>query len=672
MRIRYLACLLLMTARVVFAQSAGCTGQLSEYEGKYQIRAVHVSQPFILIPAQRAVLNGLERTLNTEFANTTYNDHQRDRVKDTIQARFDVLGTLPGFSMFRVIVGRIADCDQQKLDLSFEVIYLTIPTARPSIGEMSALSFLMPAERAAGHESGLKAVPLLSYDASNQWQLGGAVAKRLKGDGCRPLHPSFVDAHGMGSTVARNVEFRMGGECNQVASREWLVSYLENTLPVTAGSLLNRQGAFFYHRDLKPLKPAGLTIRLGASFGGGPSTSGSTTASSTTSELIGFKGAAGISYTSATQTVEGSLGEELDRNLTASAWFLKQIIDLHHTAWLPFGDHHVFEMDNQFHAGNLFRAESAPLASTFLLASTQRSFLPSDNWSILSTPAIRSISSKRSFALTSLGGTSFVSAGTLVGSDVYRLPLLPKALTASPDFSKAVNFGINSARSTLIVIYTTKDEHFVALTKQVPALQVAVQNLKTYLSGITSQFPDDFSDCTDGNIALVIPEISDLLKSPNLGSITDLVSSSGQLSSLLASCRDTLNGEMHDPKIAALTDVIQKWQDNAHGDYAKIDQTAATQKADAILSEIKPIFSTLTNQVNTTAITPLIALDYLRLTPMNQAPAVSFLGVGPAIRLTLVSSVSFTAGYSFNVLNRATTGPGAFFGSITFHDLFRF
>jgi hypothetical protein len=672
MRSTLFALLLLATAGRASAQLP-CTAEVAQTHA-YTIREVRISQPFVLVPPLRDKLAALQTQLNTTYANSAYLNSHEQAAAVAIKSAVDTLSNAVDVTKLRIVVGKVENCQDGKVDLVFTVVYVLVPTMRPSVPEIASEIRLVPASVAIGHNTGLRLLPLLGYDVSGGIQGGGSLVGQLKNDGCKVMRPTFVNATGNAGRQTHNVSAQIGGDCSKVAYREWSASYLEDLLPASTG-VLTREGDYFYHRDLKPLKPAGLTVRLGGGVQGGNVSDGSLASLSMPTSLIGVKGAAGIAYVRQVQDVEVSLGEEIDRNLARNQWFERQVVDVRHNLWLPYGDHRDFEMESEFHAGNLFHAQSAPLGSTFLLDSKETNFVPSQNWAISSAPSIRSVSSKRDTVLENSGGKSYISARTLLGTNVFHIPLVPTSLTSQQEFKDQVKAGIESATASLTAVYLADDPHMGALNKSVSILQDQVKELLNYISqpAVNDQFHDDASDCQDTIQAVNVIDIDPLTKSLNVGLLQDLINTNdGQLTSMLQSCRDTFGAELKDSHFDAITTKIQQWQTDAITTYKAVDQAAASDKAKAILAEVTPVFHTLTDQVNTTSITPLLAVDYLRLVPRAGAAPVTLLGVGPAFRFTLVSSVNFTFGYSFNALLRSSTGPGAFFGSITFHDLIHF
>jgi hypothetical protein len=80
----------------------------------------------------------------------------------------------------------------------------------------------------------------------------------------------------------------------------------------------------------------------------------------------------------------------------------------------------------------------------------------------------------------------------------------------------------------------------------------------------------------------------------------------------------------------------------------------------------------ITKQMSITSISPVFVFDAARLGPQPVGPyAGNRYGVGGGIRLTLLSTISFTTGYAVNVNPRPGEGTGAFFFSLTSRNLFQ-
>jgi len=108
------------------------------------------------------------------------------------------------------------------------------------------------------------------------------------------------------------------------------------------------------------------------------------------------------------------------------------------------------------------------------------------------------------------------------------------------------------------------------------------------------------------------------------------------------------------------------------GDYQAIDGATAKKKADTDIGYINRTLDIIVKQMTITSVSPVFVFDAARLSPQPAGPlAGNRYGVGGGIRLTLVSTVSFTLGYAANVHPRPGEGKGALFFTLTTRNLFQ-
>src|SRR6185369_13238015 len=96
-------------------------------------------------------------------------------------------------------------------------------------------------------------------------------------------------------------------------------------------------------------------------------------------------------------------------------------------------------------------------------------------------------------------------------------------------------------------------------------------------------------------------------------------------------------------------------------------RTVAQRAEAGAISEIKPptrIINTLMDDVNIGGVSPVAMFDAARI------GGASRYSVGGGIRFSLVSTVSFTVGWAWNVNRKPGEGPGAIVFSTEFKDLF--
>src|SRR5262249_41048805 len=97
------------------------------------------------------------------------------------------------------------------------------------------------------------------------------------------------------------------------------------------------------------------------------------------------------------------------------------------------------------------------------------------------------------------------------------------------------------------------------------------------------------------------------------------------------------------------------------------DVSAAGRLADRDMNDVLPVITTVTDELNLWALSPVAMFDAARLYPDRFGAR---FGAGPGIRFSL-ANINVTAGYVFS-LNRKPGEPrGAFTFAFTITDLFR-
>src|SRR5262249_16121062 len=127
-------------------------------------------------------------------------------------------------------------------------------------------------------------------------------------------------------------------------------------------------------------------------------------------------------------------------------------------------------------------------------------FVPSQTWTVIDNPVMRSVSSNKSAQVsTGAGAGSFASISATVGVSLLRYPLVPRVLGYDSDFRDQFTSALPSARILLVDEYESKDPHALSAKALVPAVDAEAQKLKDLLetlrSSITSAQADDFEDC---------------------------------------------------------------------------------------------------------------------------------------------------------------------------------
>lgn len=133
-----------------------------------------------------------------------------------------------------------------------------------------------------------------------------------------------------------------------------------------------------------------------------------------------------------------------------------------------------------------------------------------------------------------------------------------------------------------------------------------------------------------------------------------------------------MNGSLNDSTIASAATALNAVAGNLQTEMASIDQQAATNKASSDMSYVRRTLGTILKEMNIASLSPVLAFDVAHLSPGgNAAYEGTRYGIGGGIRFSLVSTASFTIGYSRNPNPRPGEGSGAFFFSFNTRNLFQ-
>ncbi|HJZ98617.1 MAG TPA: hypothetical protein VKE70_19035, partial [Candidatus Solibacter sp.] len=154
------------------------------------------------------------------------------------------------------------------------------------------------------------------------------------------------------------------------------------------------------------------------------------------------------------------------------------------------------------------------------------------------------------------------------------------------------------------------------------------------------------------------------------GYIADLLpDGDNPIADVLAKCRPLADAASA-PAIKAAADDFDSASAVIRAENQKIDVNAATSLANADTRFVKRTLDIITNQMTITSVSPVFVFDVARLGPdLNGASFGNRYAVGGGVRVTLLSTVSFTIGYAANVHPRPGEGKGALFLSFTTRNL---
>ena len=114
----------------------------------------------------------------------------------------------------------------------------------------------------------------------------------------------------------------------------------------------------------------------------------------------------------------------------------RHIVDLSHEAWMPFGDHHLFEFEHRLTLGRIQVPGKIPVAERFFGGNAETFFVDSEQWRIRSNPLVRSIPAN-SFYVTAegAGADRFTAYNSTAAFTVWRKPVIPEEMSRDQQFT---------------------------------------------------------------------------------------------------------------------------------------------------------------------------------------------------------------------------------------------
>jgi hypothetical protein len=249
-------------------------------------------------------------------------------------------------------------------------------------------------------------------------------------------------------------------------------------------------------------------------------------------------------------------------------------------------------------------------------------------------------------------------------------------LDNDPQFQQLLDGSITSNTSILLVYYESKDLHFVAIQSATPGVIGKLTALQTAVTAAQASAPDPVKPQFQSCLAAIRPALKGLqhLKDDKpisaFGYVADLLpDGDNPIADIVSKCRPLAEAASV-PSIATVIDDFDRASAVIPAEYQKIDVNAATASANADTKFVRRTLDIITKQMNITAVSPVFVFDVARLGPNpNGASFGNRYAVGGGLRVTLLSTVSFTIGYAANVRPRPGEGKGALFLSFTTRNL---
>jgi hypothetical protein len=596
------------------------------------------------------------------------------RKADIDQAERIVKEHRAGSAEVQALFTEVSNCVGKELDLTFKVFAVQISPVFSNTFEFRQLEKSNPETAAGIKTTRYTLTPLAGYDQTNKLFGGGTFEVRRSGTS-QLVDSMSLTGYGSSSTYLGAADITGGYESatGRLAQANWRLEYQNSSNPTDRANL--KQGRLSLQASGMTHPFRGVVLRFGGSVEGGNQQSDfiSSDLAPTVLASSGYSSLkiyGGITAHPRHQALTASYGIEFGStgNSLHGDW-RKQIGDIAHEFWLPFGDHRLFEVEQRFTVGRIHTLRTIPVGALFFGGNRERPFISGDDWSIRSNPVIRSIPANR-FDQTGAGtgAARFASYNSTFAFTVWRTPLIPKELNADPQFHKKLNGSLVSATNILSVAYQAGDQNFKDALKLLPTIDQHLQALRV---AVTNASPEPSEDCTDalgGSQSLVRHALADKPVQA-FGSVKELLpNGDGALSDSASLCA---TGATAQPILKAAAD-LNTDSDTLKELFDKIDQAAAQKKATADMAYVKRTLDIILKELNIASVSPVFVFDAAHIGPANNGPySGTRYGVGGGLRFSLLNMVNVTGGYAWNANRRAGEVPGAVFFSLTTRNLFR-
>jgi hypothetical protein len=643
--LRILALFVAAAAAPAQNRSAACPAGVDFEKEGYRVAHVAANDPFRFLYWLAGKSRDVESQLAARLTGKpfTYRSSGRDALAAIEDAQF--VPSSPGAFAIRLERVLLRNCDPTAKTL--DVVYRIFSTAPPKFlggaAESQAVAETAP-QTTTGLTAGGSAFQLLptgGYDRAFGAFGGGSLSAyglSLEGQGSlamRRFSAAYAGSRDLRGWL-RHAAWRLDYRYDSVSPGTFHLQNAALSAQFSAathafwnGAAFARFGALVEGGNMQSLVVAGLLPPHTVSNAGYGS----------------LKTFAGISSRTRHNVLSASYGLELGTvGPAARIDWRKHIADLADEFWFPLADHRPLEVESRFTAGWIQVPGSIPLAARFFGGSADRSFIPGDaGWQIRDTPVIRAIPGDRLFLTAhGAGADRFAAVNFTVAYPLIARPIMPAELSRDPEVDRILGAQIATAASLEQNYYAWKDPHFAAALARLPNLRRSLDALSIGRTG----------DCL-GSIQMAQFDVDNTLKTRGSAQYGDLSALLPVDSDDLQAVRDSCGPS---PVDAARTALI--------ADFDAIDQARARKKANNDMAFVRRTLETIFHDLNLYSVSPVAVFDAASIgTGLRTGP-------GAGMRLQIASSVSFTAGYAWNIHPHFAEGRGAVFFSITVRDLF--
>lgn len=660
----------------------GCPKGTDYQAERYRIRDARIEDIWSFLRSLTIKMDAAQKAA-AALKGQLYNDAAIRHVQDTISAeRF-----LPNDINYSVTT--VEDCTERDKELTvvFRVFSIQISPVHSSTFEFHEDQKDLPARAADMVKENRRwnIAPRMGYDRTKKLFGGGTFQAHLPPMQF-PVQSLIVEGYGSSSlrSLSAAADGAFDSSTGLLGHAEWRLDFKNFLTPTGEGPLSGGRLALQFLAESHPLRIG--TLRAGVTAEGGSQQSGLQAAqlaphTVSNAPYTSLKLYGGLTGNRRSQAFEVSYGLQLGS--TDSSFrgdWRKHLADIAHDGWWAVGDHRLLEVEQRGTLGILQVLRAIPEGERFFGGNHDEQFVYGDTWKLRCAPFIRSIPAYRfSMTNTGAGADRFLSYNLTVALTAWRKPLVPPELGNDPEFKQKMAGALTSSTSILQVAYASEDRNFQQILSILPQLELKLDGLKQAVTRAAANSPSSLQQtvqaCTD-NIGGSLSMVQHARKEKPVqayGSIEELLPDGiGALADTVSACGTNLNGQIHDPAIAAASNDLDVLNKQVQQLWAAIDQNAATARANTDMSYVRRTINIILNQMNITSVSPVGIFDVAHIGPAANIPySGTRYGVGGGLRFTLVSTVSFTCGYAWNPVRRPGEGAGAFFFSLSTRNLFR-
>ena len=676
----------------------GSCDNIDLQQAGFIVRSVRIDDPFKFLPWVKARENRALNQITTLVQGKpfTYKDAGAKGL-DIIERENFLPDTTDQRVKIRVEIVSVQNCIDGQLDLIYRIYSTQIMPVLSGRPEARVTERETPQTSAgqttvvAPEASQFHFKPIAGYDLTNLLTGGARFEVTSEKFWKLPLKSLLIEGQGNARThfFSGGFEGSHDGEVDSrgwLAHAEWILNYTNYKLPTGAGEIQGGHVNGQFAGVTKPFGNGNFAFRFGGAIDGGNRQSDVTgvVLSPETVPDAGFgtlKLYAGLDSRLARHVFALSYGLELGSvGPAARVDWRKHIFDARHQFWKSIGNHRLLDLESRFTLGTLQVPGTVPLPERFFGGNNEEFLIAGDSWQIRTNPVIRAIPGSKFFRTTNgAGGRNFFSYNFTAAYGFWRRTLVPEEITNDPDFQSQLQGAMTSVTSTLQNYYSSKDPHFANVVAQLPAVQSALNDLKTAVTAAQTahpgQSPDLFKACTRAvsgalrrTASAITPQAAD-----QYGLVMFLLSDDPdeiQFLNVTQACGTDLNNAINDNGIAAASGRVATLRSSMVAEFGKIDQNAAGKKAASDMAFTRRTLNTLFNDVNIYSISPVFVFDVARIGPATDTIGGVRYGPGGGIRFELASVAHFTLGYAWNVRRGPDEGRGNVFFSIGIRDLF--